>query len=417
MDLQGSPVRRYNAVTMSQSTSSTQPTTHPEATLETVRARYAEGAQQQVPELCCPVDYDASLLEVLPASIVERDYGCGDPSRFVREGDVVVDLGSGAGKICYMASQIVGAGGRVIGVDTTDEMLALARDHQKEVGDRIGWHNVEFRRGHIQDLRLDHDALGQWLTEHPVQDLAGLEAVEQQRRTLRESAPMIEDGSVDVVLSNCVLNLVDPEDKPRMFAEIHRVLKRGGRAAISDIVSDEDVPDDMQRDPELWSGCISGAMREDRFLQAFADAGLYGIEIASYQSEPWAVVNGIEFRSMTVLAYKGKEGPCDDHREAVIYKGPWKKVMDDDGHTLTRGVRNAVCRKTFELYTSEPYAEHFIAVPPLLEVSPAEAKPFNCRTNTARPAAETKQGAIRLEVAPGVSACCEPAPGGSSSCC
>ncbi|MDG1982972.1 MAG: methyltransferase domain-containing protein, partial [Planctomycetota bacterium] len=139
---------------MSQSTSSTQPTTHPEATLETVRARYAEGAQQQVPELCCPVDYDASLLEVLPASIVERDYGCGDPSRFVREGDVVVDLGSGAGKICYMASQIVGAGGRVIGVDTTDEMLALARDHQKEVGDRIGWHNVEFRRGHIQDLRL-----------------------------------------------------------------------------------------------------------------------------------------------------------------------------------------------------------------------------------------------------------------------
>jgi len=112
---------------------------------------------------------------------------------------------------------------------------------------------------------------------------------------------------------------VDSAEKPKMFAEIHRVLKRGGRAAISDIVSDEDVPLALQQNPELWSGCISGAMREDRFLQAFADAGLYGIEIAAYQSEPWAIVEGIEFRSMTGLAYKGKEGPCYDHGEAVIY--------------------------------------------------------------------------------------------------
>jgi arsenite methyltransferase len=409
--------RRYKTWEMSQSSSPTTTTRQPDSTLETVRARYAEGAQQQVPELCCPVDYDASLLAVLPAEIVDRDYGCGDPSRFVREGDVVVDLGSGAGKICYMASQIVGPTGRVIGVDTTDEMLALAREHQQAVGERIGWHNVDFHRGHIQDLRLDHDALEGWLAEHPVRDLQGLDALEQQRHALRETAPMVDDESVDVVLSNCVLNLVDPADKPRMFAEIHRVLKRGGRAAISDIVSDEDVPEEMQRDPDLWSGCISGAMREDRFLQAFADAGLYGIEIASYQLEPWAVVNGIEFRSMTVLARKGKEGPCDDHREAVIYKGPWKKVVDDDGHTLRRGVRTAVCRKTFEIYTSEPYADQFIPVPPLLEVPASEAAPFNCRTNTPRSAAETKQGVARAEVAPGTSSCCEPAPGGGSSCC
>ena len=87
--------------------------------LDAVRARYATGAQTQVPELCCPVDYDASLLAVLPSEIVERDYGCGDPSRFARPGDRVLDLGSGGGKICYMASQIVGAEGRVIGVDAT----------------------------------------------------------------------------------------------------------------------------------------------------------------------------------------------------------------------------------------------------------------------------------------------------------
>ena len=180
----------------------------------------------------------------------------------------------------------------------------------------------------------------------------------------------------------------------------------------SDIVSDEDVPEEMQRDPELWSGCISGAMREDRFLQAFADAGLYGVEIASYQSEPWAVVNGIEFRSMTVLAYKGKEGPCDDYREAVVYKGPWKKVIDDDGQTLTRGVRSAVCRKTFEIYTREPYADQFIAVPPLLPVEASDAAPFDCRTNTPRSAAETKQGVTQAEVAPGTSAM----PRGSRTC-
>ncbi|MEM6568516.1 MAG: methyltransferase domain-containing protein [Planctomycetota bacterium] len=391
-------------------------------TLDTVRERYARGAGEQVPELCCPVDYDARLLEVLPQEIIDRDYGCGDPSRFVRAGDSVLDLGSGAGKICFMASQIVGAEGRVIGVDTTDEMLALAREHAPSIGTKIGWQNVDFRRGHIQDLALDHDVLGAWLAEHPVRDLAGVEALETKRTELRRTAPMIADESVDVVLSNCVLNLVDPADKPRMFREIHRVLRRGGRAAISDIVCDEDVPEHMQRDPELWSGCISGAMREDRFLAAFADAGLYGVEIASYQSEPWAVVEGIEFRSMTVLAYKGKEGPCDDHSEAVVYRGPFRSVVDDDGHALHRGQRTAVCRKTFEIYTREPYAEHFLPVPPLVAVTAEDARPFDCKRGTLRDPAETKRGAVREDVAPGTSsasssACCPPVDGGGSSCC
>ncbi len=382
--------------------------------LDSVRERYGKGAREVVPELCCPVDYDASLLEALPAEIVDRDYGCGDPSRFVAEGEVVLDLGSGAGKICYMASQIVGANGRVIGVDTTDEMLELARHYRQEIGAKIGWSNVEFRRGHIQDLALDHDALAAWLAQHPITDLAGVEALEREKQRLRSSDPMVPDESVDVVLSNCVLNLVDPADKPRMFREIHRVLKRGGRAAISDIVSDEDVPLELQRDPELWSGCISGAIREDRFLQAFADAGLYGVEIASYQSEPWAIVQGIEFRSMTVLAYKGKEGPCFDHSEAVIYKGPWRSVTDDDGHVLVRGERTAVCRKTFGMYTRAPYADSMVPVSPLTEVPAAKAPLFDCTTDGRRSPAETKLGAARPDVAPGTS-CCDPADDGA--CC
>lgn len=386
---------------------------------EAVRARYAQGAEAQVPELCCPVDYDASLLEVLPQEVIDRDYGCGDPSRFVRKGDVVLDLGSGSGKICYMASQLTGPEGRVIGVDATAEMLALSRSHRAGVGERIGWANVDFRHGNIQDLTLDLDQLEAWLAEHPVrtaEDLAALRATEER---LRRESPLIPDGSVNLVLSNCVLNLVDGREKAQLFSEIHRVLARGGRCAISDIVSDEDVPLAMQEDPELWSGCISGALREDRFLQAFADAGLHGIEVAAYQAEPWAVVNGIEFRSMTVVAHKGKEGPCFDHGEAVIYKGPWKQVVDDDGHVLKRGERTAVCRKTFGLYTGGPYADSLIPVKPLLEVEAENAPEFDCRRDQKRSPAETKRGVVREDVAPGAS-CCEPSEpesGSGSSCC
>ena len=135
---------------------------------------------------------------------------------------------------------------------------------------------------------------------------------------------------MDVVVSDCVLNLVRPQDKASLFREIHRVLKRGGRAVISDIVSDEDVPERLQHDPELWAGCISGAMREDRFSQAFEEAGLYGVTFVERPAEPWRTVEGIEFRSITVIAYKGKEGPCWDRKQAVVYKGPFREVRDDD---------------------------------------------------------------------------------------
>ncbi len=378
---------------------------------EAVRQRYAEGATRVVPELCCPVDYDASLLAVLPKEILERDYGCGDPSRFVRREDVVLDLGSGAGKICYMASQLAGPEGRVIGVDTTAEMLALARRYQDELGERIGWRNTQFLHGRIQDLRLDLDALGAWLAAHPVRTVADVAALRAEEARLRAEQPLVPDASVDLVLSNCVLNLVDNRDKRALFEEVHRVLRRGGRCAISDIVSDEDVPERLQADPELWSGCISGAMREDRFLQAFADAGLYGVELVTRQSEPWAVVEGIEFRSVTVVAHKGKEGACKDHGEALIYKGPWKQVVDDDGHVLKRGQRTAVCRKTHDLLTRGPYAGRCGSIAPLGPISARDALDFDCRRPSLRSPAETKRGGVREDVAPGAS--CDPAGG----CC
>ncbi len=353
-------------------------TATPGATEDIVRERYAAGAQAAEAALCCPIDYDPKYLKVLPEEVLERDYGCGDPSKFVKEGDVVLDLGSGGGKICFISSQIVGETGRVIGVDMTDEMLDLARRSAPVVAERVGWDNVTFHKGYIQDLRTDMDRVASWLADNPVTDVAGLSRLDSWKKTTFTAEPMVADASVDVVVSNCVLNLVDEDARDQMLREIFRVLKKGGKAAISDIVCDEAVPQDMKDDPELWSGCISGAWLESDFLRAFERAGFHGIHIGAYQEEPWQTVNGIEFRSMTVVAYKGKQGPCWDHNQAVIYKGPFHSVFDDDNHSYPRGERVAVCKKTFDLLESGPYADSFVFVEPREPISAEDAKPFDC---------------------------------------
>lgn len=358
----------------------------------TVKARYAAGAEQVEPALCCPTSYETRYLEVLPAEILEKDYGCGDPSRHVGEGEVVVDLGAGAGKICYILSQKVGPEGRVIGVDVNDAMLSLARRHQADVAARIGHDNVRFVKGRIQDLGLDLTQVEAWLAEHPVRDLDTRDALEAEEARLRREEPLVADGSVDVVVSNCVLNLVRTEEKARLFGEIFRVLKRGGRAVISDIVSDEVPTEKMLADPDLWSGCIAGAFQERAFLRMFEDAGFHGVEILERQAEPWQVVDGIEFRSLTVRAWKGKQGPCLERNQAVVYRGPWKAVVDDDGHTLERGERMAVCDKTYRIYTADdgPYAGQVIPIDPLEEVPLEEAGVFACDRDAVRPPRATK---------------------------
>lgn len=379
---------------------------------QAVRARYSAASKEREPALCCPVQYDRQFLEVLPQELIDRDYGCGDPSKYVLEGETVLDLGSGGGKICYIASQIVGENGHVIGIDMNDDMLALAHKYQDEIAARIGWDNVEFHKGKIQDLALDVERFEAYLAANPVSDAEAWARAERLADDLRANDPMIASDSVDVVLSNCVLNLVDPEDRRRLFAELHRVLKRGGRAVISDIVCDEVVPERLKNDPELWSGCISGAFVEHEFLAEFEEAGFYGVEIIVRQEEPWATVEGIEFRSVTVRAFKGKEGPCRDHHQAVVYRGPWKSVTDDDGHVLRRGVRTAVCAKTYNIYTNAPYADAIIPVPPHTPVTAEEATQFNCRRNAIRDPRETKGVEFDKTELP-MSDCC----GSDRDCC
>lgn len=362
---------------------------------QAVRARYAAAARAREAALCCPVDYDARYLEAIPAEVIERDYGCGDPSRHVRSGDVVLDLGSGGGKICFIAAQIAGKEGRVIGVDVNPEMLALARAAAPDVAARIGYANVEFARARIQDLALDLDALDAWLAAHPVRSSDDVARLEAEQERLRREAPLVPDASVDVVVSNCVLNLVRERDKRALFGEIFRVLRVGGRIALSDIVSDEPVPQRLKEDPELWSGCISGAFQELELLRELEAAGFHGIALSDWKAEPFAVVEGIEFRSVTVTAHKGKQGPCWEGNEAVIYAGPWRRVEDDDGHVLERGVRTAVCEKTYRLLTAEPYAGQTIAVPPRMSVAADERSGFDCSRTAPRDPRETKGRAYR----------------------
>ncbi|HME87892.1 MAG TPA: methyltransferase domain-containing protein [Chthoniobacterales bacterium] len=355
-----------------------------------VRQRYAAGAKERADKLCCPVEYQEDLLKAIPHEVIERDYGCGDPTKFLREGEVVVDLGSGTGKICFIAAQIVGPEGKIIGVDMTDEMLEVARRNAPIVAKRIGYANVEFRKGRIQDLALDLELLDRQLKRTPITDAASFLAADELAENLRVKHPLIASDWVDAVVSNCVLNLVEPKSKRELFDEIFRVLKKGGRAVISDIVSDEDVPEEMQNDPELWSGCISGALTEGGFLAAFENAGFYGIQILKRDIDPWRTVQGIEFRSVTIEAFKGKQGECFERNQAVIYRGPFKEVLDDDNHRLERGKRYAVCDKTYNLYKKAPYREFFEFVDPIVDVPLSEAKPFDCSRTSLRHPKETK---------------------------
>lgn len=381
---------------------------------QAVRERYSSAAMAAEASLCCPVDYDRQYLKVIPDEIIERDYGCGDPSKHLVEDDIVLDLGSGGGKICYIASQVVGPRGKVIGVDCNEDMLGLATKYQSEVAERIGYANVEFRKGRIQDLGLNLERFEKWLAENPVSSAANWLQADEQAAALRQNEPLIESDSVTAVVSNCVLNLVRNEDRKQLFSEIFRVLKRDGRAIISDIVSDEDVPERLQNDPRLWSGCLSGAFREDAFLKAFEEAGFHGIEILSRQEEPWGTIEGIQFRSMTVRAWKGKEGPCLERNQGVIYRGPWKSVTDDNGHTLYRGQRMAVCDKNFRIYTSPAYSADVLPIPPATEIKLEDAAQFDCRKDSIRPASITKQGQqVGLTILPdGDGDCCS-----TEDCC
>ena len=262
-----------------------------------------------------------------------------------------------------------------------------------KVAEALGYANVEFRKGHIEDLTLDLTVVDRYLQQNPLRDWADLALFNEVADNARATIPLVAADSVDVVMSNCVLNLVSQDRKRALFREIHRVLKKGGRAVISDVVCDEVVPDSLRADPHLWSGCVSGAMLEEEFVRSFSDAGLYGLQILERGVAPYLEIEGIEFRTMTIIAYKGKEGACWECNQAVVYNGPFLRVEDDDGHVFERGQRSAVCEKTFGILGREPYKGSFTPIQPKTPIEVDEAEPFACVAgSTLRPPAVTKTG-------------------------
>ena len=223
---------------------------------ETVRARYAAAAAlaAQQPDACCaepcgcgPADatgvfgvavYDAGAREGVSGAALNASLGCGVPTAVadLREGETVLDLGSGGGVDVLISARRVGAAGRVIGLDMTDEMLELARRNAADAGVA----NVEFVKGYIEDMPLP-------------------------------------DASVDVIISNCVINLSG--DKSRVIAEAARVLRPGGRFAVSDVIADEDMDEATRSDMAAWTGCVAGALTRAQFVTALGDAGFVDVEI------------------------------------------------------------------------------------------------------------------------------------------
>ena len=240
---------------------------------DAIQERYGSAALEKESCLCTPVGFNPVLLEAIPEEVIERDYGCGDPTKYVQKNDIVLDLGSGSGKNAFICSQIVGEEGQVIGVDQNPDMLTLSRSASKKFSKKIGFINTEFLRGSIENLdELDKDL-----------------------------NPLIADKSVDIILSNCVLNLVNPESRNNLLRNMKRVLKDKGRIAISDIVSNKKVPLKLQNDHDLWTGCISGAWYEPEFLNDFKDLGFKNLEFAERSNEPWKVIEDIEFRTVTLV--------------------------------------------------------------------------------------------------------------------
>lgn len=187
---------------------------------------------------CCAENYYSGEIAGLPKELMAASLGCGNPIALadMRPGEVVLDLGSGAGLDVLLSARRVGPEGKAYGLDMTDEMLALAREYQRQ----SGFTNVEFLKGEMENIPLP-------------------------------------DNHVDVVISNCVINLA--ADKARVLKEAYRVLKPGGRLAISDIVWRREVPAWLRQNIELWAGCVAGALTEDEYRRMLVEAGFNAVEL------------------------------------------------------------------------------------------------------------------------------------------
>ncbi len=289
---------------------------------------------------CCTLDamplYLRPLLADLHPEVIARYYGCGTPLPPALEGCTVLDLGCGTGRDCFLLSRLVGESGKVIGIDMTEEQLAIANKYRDWHAERYSYEqsNVEFKQGYIEDLAT-----------------AG-----------------IADNSIDIVVSNCVINL--SPDKKQVLSEILRVLKPGGEIYFSDVYADRRIPKTLKTEPLLLGECLGGALYwEDfrRIMQALGCPDVRMIKhspIALEDPEVEAKIGMVEFQSITIRAFKiPLEDRCEDFGQLAIYKGtisdqPHAFDLDDHHHFETAKPLR-VCGNTFDMLASGRYAQHF----------------------------------------------------------
>jgi radical SAM protein with 4Fe4S-binding SPASM domain len=238
---------------------------------KTVKKKFSNAAYNPVADYYCPTGYDPKDLAHIPNEVLDVSYGCGNPAALadIKKGETIVDLGAGGGIDCFIAAKRLGKKGKVIGIDMTDEMLEKARESSGKVGEVLGYDIVEFRTGNIMEMPVESD-------------------------------------SVDLVISNCVINLT--EDKDKVLEEIYRILKPGGRFIISDIVSDKPVPGYLKRDKELWNACLSGALTDRKFTEVAENAGFSNVTMTN--NYLYKKVEFIEFYSITLKGSKPQEVGC-----------------------------------------------------------------------------------------------------------
>ena len=312
--------------------------------LETVKDYYGKTLKSNgdlKTNACCSYESlpkaQRKILDLIDDEILDRFYGCGSPIPEEIEGRTLLDLGCGTGRDVFMASYLVGENGWVIGVDMTDEQLRVAERHIDSQMQRFGFAktNVEFCKGYIEDLN-----------------------------------PMgIKDNSVDIVISNCVINLSPFKEK--VFKQIFRVLKPGGELYFSDVFSGRRIPEELKANPVVYGECLGGALYIEDFRRMLNALGCSDyrvvkntrIEISNDEVERLA--GSIDFYSMTVRAFKlnNLEDICEDYGQLAIYKGTIKELPHfftlDDHHTFYTGKPLTICGNTASMLQETRYEKHF----------------------------------------------------------
>lgn len=291
---------------------------------------------------CCPVESISSnliknALKEIDKEILSRYYGCGSPIPPLLDNLTVLDLGCGSGRDSYVVSKLVGEKGKSIGIDMTENQLKVANKHIKNQTKRFGFNspNIEFINGYIEDLKS-----------------AG-----------------IDDNSIDVVISNCVINL--SPDKEKVFSEIFRVLKPGGELYFSDVFTDRRVPEEISSNTLLVDECLGGALYKEDFRRLMLKVGFNDYRIVSdrliildnYEIEQ--IVGNIKFYSSTIRAFKLKtlEDICEDYGQIAIYKGSIPEHDHhfdlDDHHRFFKDKPMLVCGNSASMLQDTRFSPHF----------------------------------------------------------